>query len=43
MREAAFVRQNKDKWAAFENALHNKGQHPDLPEYPSLTSTPKNL
>jgi len=24
MREAAFVRQNKDKWAAFENALINK-------------------
>ena len=30
MREAAFIRQNKDKWAAFENALINKGQlHPD--------------
>jgi len=30
MREAAFVRQNKDKWAAFENGLINKGQlHPD--------------
>ena len=30
MREAAFVRQNKDKWAAFENALLHKGQlHPD--------------
>ena len=24
MREAAFVRQNKDKWATFENALSNK-------------------
>ncbi|SDQ93593.1 stage II sporulation protein M [Flagellimonas zhangzhouensis] len=30
MREAAFVKQNKDKWAAFENALNNKGRlHPD--------------
>lgn len=26
MREAAFVKQNKDKWAAFENVLNNKGQ-----------------
>lgn len=25
MREAAFVKQNKDKWAAFENVLNNKG------------------
>ncbi|MGJ8737280.1 MAG: stage II sporulation protein M, partial [Zobellia laminariae] len=24
MREAAFVKQNKDKWATFENALSNK-------------------
>lgn len=30
MREAAFVKQNKDKWAAFENVLNNKGRlHPD--------------
>lgn len=30
MREAAFIRQNKDKWAAFENALIDKGLlHPD--------------
>ncbi|PCJ93208.1 MAG: hypothetical protein COA50_14345 [Flavobacteriaceae bacterium] len=26
MREAAFVKQNKDKWATFENALNNKEQ-----------------
>lgn len=26
MREAAFVKQNKDKWATFENALGNKTQ-----------------
>ncbi|WP_136467910.1 stage II sporulation protein M [Flagellimonas onchidii] len=26
MREAAFVKQNKDKWAAFENVLNNQGQ-----------------
>lgn len=30
MREAAFVKQNKDKWAAFENVLNNKSRlHPD--------------
>lgn len=28
MREAAFVKQNKDKWAAFENVLNNKAQMP---------------
>lgn len=28
MREAAFVKQNKDKWAAFENVLNNKAQLP---------------
>ncbi len=26
MREAAFVKQNKDKWVAFENVLNNKGK-----------------
>ena len=26
MREAAFVKQNKDKWVAFENVLNKKGQ-----------------
>ncbi|MCL6266460.1 stage II sporulation protein M [Flagellimonas myxillae] len=26
MREAAFVKQNKDKWIAFENVLNNQGQ-----------------
>ncbi|SHG95936.1 stage II sporulation protein M [Flagellimonas flava] len=26
MREAAFVKQNKDKWVAFENVLNNTGQ-----------------
>ncbi len=31
MREAAFVKQNKEKWMAFENALQNKGTiSPDL-------------
>jgi len=30
MREAAFVKQNKDKWTAFESVLNNKGKlHPD--------------
>ena len=30
MREAAFVKKNKDKWAAFENALNGtQGIHPD--------------
>tara|TARA_Y100001935_G_C17254900_1_gene483086 strand:+ start:358 stop:1335 length:978 start_codon:yes stop_codon:yes gene_type:complete len=28
MREAAFVKQNKDKWAAFENVLNRKAQMP---------------
>ena len=28
MREAAFVKQNKDKWAAFENVLNHKVQMP---------------
>ncbi|GGG09461.1 membrane protein [Dokdonia pacifica] len=30
MREAAFVKQNKDKWLKFENVINNKSQiHPD--------------
>ena len=30
MREAAFVKQNKDKWLKFENVINNKNQiHPD--------------
>lgn len=30
MREAAFVKQNKDKWLKFENVIYNKSQiHPD--------------
>jgi len=33
MREAAFVKQNKDKWATFENALKGKG----LPEPDALS------
>ncbi|WP_299684179.1 stage II sporulation protein M [uncultured Dokdonia sp.] len=30
MREAAFIKQNKDKWLKFENVINNKSQiHPD--------------